>query len=235
MNRSLATLALSALFLAGVAVHADSVNISTSNRGVEVRMHNEKPLEGNGEIVTVRRELPAFRRIELESAENLVVRIAPSASTQLTGDRNLLDRIGTRVQGDTLIVKATGSYRTRSPILVEVAVPALDAVAIEGSANARIGGLDAERFKVEISGSGDVEASGRAKALEVELDGSGNAALRALATQRAEVEINGSGNVTVQVSERLQAEINGSGDIRYAGHPPEVKAAVNGSGKVRPL
>ena len=193
-------------------------------------------MDGNGEIVTVRRELPPYRRIDLQSAENLSVRIVAGApSTQLRGESNLLDRIATRVQGDTLIVEATGSYRTRNPIVVEATLPALDGVAIEGSSNARIDGLDAERFKVEISGSGDVEASGRAKALEVELDGSGNAALRALATQRAEVEINGSGNITVQVSERLKAEINGSGDIRYAGDPPQVKAEVNGSGKVKPL
>lgn len=235
MTPSLRPFVFAALVLAAGTACAEGTSISTSSRGVEVRLRNEKPLEGNGEIVTVRRELPAFRRVALESAENLVVRIAPAASTQLTGDQNLLDRIGTRVQGDTLIVKATGSYRARRPILVEITLPALDAVAIEGSANARIEGLEADRFEVEISGSGDVEASGRATAVQVELDGSGNASLRALAARRAEVEINGSGNVTVQVSEKLEAEINGSGDIRYAGDPPQVKAEVNGSGRVKRL
>lgn len=228
--------AVALVLLLAAGTVAEAGNLNPFDRSLEVHVRDGKPVDGNGEIVTVRRELPPYRRIDLQSAENLSVRIVAGApSTQLRGESNLLDRIATRVQGDTLIVEATGSYRTRNPIVVEATLPALDGVAIEGSSNARIDGLDAERFKVEISGSGDVEASGRAKALEVELDGSGNAALRALATQRAEVEINGSGNITVQVSERLKAEINGSGDIRYAGDPPQVKAEVNGSGKVKPL
>lgn len=229
-------LLLAALLSASAAAQAGGINIHTSlGGGVEVRIDNGKPRAGNGQTSTVSRSLPAYRRIELRSAENLRAVIAPAATLQLTGDSNLLELVGTRVQGDTLIIEALGSYRSRTPILVSVQLPVLDAVQVEGSADAVVSGLAAERFKVEISGSGNIEASGSAHELEVALDGSGNAALRALAAQRAVVEINGSGNVTVQARERLRAEINGSGDIRYGGAPAEVKAEVNGSGRIRPL
>lgn len=234
MKRSLALLPFLVSSLATAAVGVTSISTSHQRNGeTVVEVNHQPPRQSAGTTTTASREVGAFERIELRSAENLKVTVGPKASVKLTGDSNLLDLISTRTEGGTLIVEAIGSYRVRAPIQVEVEVPSLSALAVEGSSDARVTGLSGEKFSLAIDGSGNVEVSGSVNKLEVELSGSGDARLSNLSARSVRAELNGSGNISLDASESLTAELNGSGNIAYRRGLKQVKSSINGSGWLR--
>lgn len=81
-----------------------------------------------------------------------------------------------------------------------------------GSSSAQLNG-DVERAKLEINGSGKIDAPG----FEI---------------NRAQLDINGSGDATLYVNESLDVSINGSGEVYYYGEPA-LTQSVNGSGNIQ--
>lgn len=211
---------------------ASQVDIHRLAGELVVHVDHRPVLVGSGKPASVERAPPPFERIALRSAENVEVRVGGKTSVKVSGDDNLLELVETRVEGDTLVIESRGSYRTKTPLLVEVQLPSLRHFALDGSADARLSGIRGERLGVELNGSGDIEASGEVGELEVEVNGSGDADLGELRAKRVEAELNGSGDIDVAASEELRAEINGSGDIRYRGAPAKLRSEVNGSGDV---
>ena len=200
---------------------------------VLVRVNDLPVRAGSGKPASVVRDAgTAFDRIVLRSAENLDVRIGPEASITLHGDDNLLELIETRIDGGRLMIESRGSYRSKTPLRVEVQLPSLRAFALEGSADARIRGVTGKALEIELNGSGNITASGSVENLDVDLNGSGDASLGGLKAVRVEADLNGSGDITVAASEALEAELNGSGDIRYHGSPARLRMEVNGSGDI---
>lgn len=198
-----------------------------------VRIDGKPVLAGSGKAATVERQVGgSFDGIVLRSAENLEVQIGPQLQIKVTGDDNLLDLIETRLEGGRLVIDSHGSYRTRTPITVQVQLPSLKDFALEGSADARIRGLGGGRFRVELDGSGSIDASGKVDELVIDLNGSGDVRFAKLQAKDVEAELNGSGDIVVAVIDRLRAEVNGSGDIRYHGNPAKLHSEVNGSGDI---
>jgi hypothetical protein len=97
-----------------------------------------------------------------------------------------------------------------------------------------LGAVELGRLDVELGGSGDLRASGRADALVVVQRGSGDASLAGLQVRSAEVTTMGSGDAELFVTERLVARSERSGDIHYAGAPQDVDARAVGSGRIGP-
>jgi hypothetical protein len=148
----------------------------------------------------------------------------------VTTDDNVLAVIDTVVENDTLIVGGNQGYSTRLGVTVQITVPALTHVAVHGSGDVEVKGLDAQKFKAEIQGSGDIKVAGRADELEVEIQGSGDVKLDELAAKRASVEIQGSGDSTIKVSDELNVHVMGSGDVKYVGDPRVTKTGEEGEG-----
>ena len=200
---------------------------------VLVRVNDLPVRAGSGTPASVARAADKpFDRIVLRSAENLDITVGPKASITVQGDDNLLELIETRIEGGRLVVESRGSYRSRTPLRVAVQLPALRAFTLEGSADARIGGLNEKALEIELNGSGNIVASGSVETLDVDLNGSGNASLGELKAVTVEADLNGSGDITVAASGALEAELNGSGDIRYRGTPAKLRMEINGSGDI---
>ena len=159
------------------------------------------------------RPLPAFSRVELAGSNNLVVHVGGSRSVVVRADENLLDRVTTSVRAHTLVVgNRPGSFSTRSPMSVEISVPALDAIVL--------------------SGSGTITGRGRAARLGVTLSGSGTAQLTGLVAQDVRAVVSGSGTIFVTATARLDATVSGKGSILYRGNPAQVTKRVSGSGTI---
>jgi hypothetical protein len=126
----------------------------------------------------------------------------------------------------------SGSYSFDDQPRVDVSVPALDGLALEGSADASLEGLDQPSLELSIAGSGEIRAAGRVERVFVSIAGSGDVGLFELASQEAVVTISGSGEVEVRAERSLRATVSGSGDVVYRG-APAVTANVSGTGSVR--
>lgn len=180
------------------------------------------------------RDVPTFDRIELHGSIDAEIDVdAGEQSVVIRADADLQDRIRTEVRGRTLVIDMKGSFRNVGAMKALIRVAALEALDIDGSSDARIRGIDSPRFDIEIDGSGDVEAAGRAATCHFEIDGSGDISARDLGCGDAEVDISGSGDAEIHVTGSLSIDIAGSGDVDAWGSPSTRRVTTSGSGDFR--
>ncbi len=192
-------------------------------------------IQGNGIEASETRELEDFERITIEGAVDLVARVgAEERSVTVRGDSNIIQRVRTRVRGRTLELDLEhGSYSMKSNLVVEVSVPSLRSLSIEGASDARIEGLAGGAFEVEVEGAGDVILLGRVDQLEIVIEGAADVEARELVAQDAEVSIEGAGDVALRVERSIEVDIEGAGDVRYWGNPKVRGLSVQGAGDVQ--
>jgi hypothetical protein len=231
------------LFLVSLAALSMAACFSIDFDGAAVR--------GSGTSATDERALTTFDRIEIAGAFDVDVRVGGSPRAVVTGDDNLVPLVETEVRGRTLHVRSTRNLRPSAGLRVEVTAPALDALAVSGSAAVSASGVRSPAFRASVAGSGELVADGAFGELTCSVSGSGELVLRGSAetvdasvsgsgevdllstpARSVVVTVSGSGNAGVHATERLEARISGSGDVRYRG-TPAVESTVSGSGSIR--
>ena len=189
--------------------------------------------EGSGVAATQAREVAAFQSVDLAGSNNVVIRVGEKQSVVVKADDNLLDRVTTEVHsGELVIANTPGSFTTKSPMRVEIDVPALDAVTLSGSGNIVVTGVDAKRLVVHLPGSGTLTGDGAATHLDIAVGGSGMVQLTRLVASDVRADVSGSGSIFVTATKRLDASVSGSGAILYTGSPQDVSRNVTGSGAI---
>ncbi len=221
------------------------------NRGNRGNRGNDTTVHGSGTAATEARAVGPFATVSRSGSMTLEVTVGPAASVEVTADDNLLTLVRTEVQGDTLVVDSRGSISPRTPIVVRVTTPTLDALITNGSGDATLTGVSGDRLALTSSGSGSIDASvevarlsarlsgsgglrlrGRADDLGIDLSGSGTVHARDAACQAARIAITGSGSAELTVRDTLDAAITGSGSIDYWGAPGKVARTITGSGQL---
>jgi hypothetical protein len=189
--------------------------------------------EGSGVAATQARHVAAFHSVELAGANNVVIRVGEKQSVVVKADDNLLDRVTTEVHSGKLVIGNTpGSLTTKSPMSVEVAVPALNALMLTGSGNIVVDGVETESLKVALPGSGTLTGSGTARRLDVTVSGSGTVQFTQLVADDVRAVVSGSGSIFLTTTKSLDASVSGSGAILYTGNPQNVTKSVTGTGAI---
>ncbi len=192
-------------------------------------------LSGSGVAAEQTRAVPPFTSVELAGTNVVAIHVGAHQSVVVHADRNLLDRVTTRVRSGRLVIaNRPGSWTGKSRMSVEIRMPALTGLRLSGAGVIAVDGLNAPSLAVSIPGSGNISVSGSAHLLDVTVDGSGNAALGALTVREARAVLGGSGTITVRATSSLDASVSGSGAIFYAGHPRSLTSSVTGSGTILP-
>jgi hypothetical protein len=193
------------------------------------------------------------RAVELSGPIDLTLRYGAEPSLTVRGEQRLLANVETSQTGRVLHIGTRGIVlRHRQPIEVELTLPGLERVGIDGSGDTRINGFSGERIELELNGSGSVDFNGRFRHARAVVHGSGELTLDAGNGDSVEAELTGSGTITLAGAarnfkamsngsgtldaQRLRAEeVNvrqtGSGDASVTAHAT-VAAAVSGSGDI---
>lgn len=195
-------------------------------------------VKGSGHAVIDTRTVAPFRRIAAHDVIDVDVRVGEPQSVVVRADDNFVSWVETSVSGDVLTVRWTppqqkGSSMTIAP-RVEVVVPALDALKLDGVGDVSLQGLAGGDLAIEDGGTGSVHAKGRVDRLQLYVAGVGDAHLEDLEARSADVSVTGSGDVHLDVRESLRASVTGMGDVRYKGRPKDVSKSVAGPGSVEP-
>jgi hypothetical protein len=180
------------------------------------------------------REVSGFSEVELKGVGNLSIQQTGSESLIVEAQEDVLPKIRTEVYNDRLIIgpEPNTSINTTEPINYRLSVKDLDALKVSGSGNVEAEDISTEELAVTISGTADVEMSGRADSQDVEISGSGDYGAEDLESKEVKIDVGGSGSALINVSEELDAEVSGSGSVEYIGDPT-VKQDVSGAGEVR--
>jgi hypothetical protein len=184
-----------------------------------------------GPTTTQSRDVGAFTRVKAEDEVDVDLRVGEPRHLRVRAGEKVIDDIRTEVRDGTLYVSYDGPSIREGRLLVQVAAPAVDAIAITGASDVRVDGLATDALDVRVSGAGDIAARGRVGRLALDISGAGDADLAELAAKEARVELTGAGDADVHASERLDAEVSGAGDLAYRGDP-RLNERVSGSGEI---
>lgn len=188
-------------------------------------------VQGSGTAKTEVRTVPAFNAVDISGPFDADIATGAEPRVEITGDDNIVPLITSDVRGDRLEIGTRKNVRASVRLMARITAPRLIAVALTGSGDIVVHGVQADHLAVQLTGAGTIRIDGTARELEVELTGSGNVTLDALAAERVHVTLSGSGDVAVAAAKALDVSITGSGDVAYHGEP-ELKQQVTGSGRL---
>jgi Putative auto-transporter adhesin, head GIN domain len=190
---------------------------------------------GSGHIMTERRTVSGLSAVSLGGSGHVVIEQTGMESLTVTADDNLLPYIKTDVTGQTLELGFKDPMINVEPtedIVYTLTVKTLEGLNISGSGKADVKGLDPDRLRIHISGSGTALVRGTANDLDISISGSGAYRGDEMKSRRATVDVSGSGAAVIAASDTLTANVSGSGSIEYIGDP-QVTERVSGSGAVQ--
>jgi hypothetical protein len=214
-------------------------------------------MTGSGNVVTETRDVESYERVAFTSEGRVLYGAAANGTIEIEADDNLLEVIETSVSGDTLTIGTRSGvdiepstepvFRLACPQLsgadlqgagtIDLAACTADgSVELDMSGTGRIVAtqLDSDEVRVSVSGTGDIEAGGRADDVGVELSGLGEFQGEGLESRHVEVDLSGVGTVTVWATDTLDVDISGDGVVQYRGSP-QVSQTITGVGTVDSL
>jgi hypothetical protein len=201
------------------------------------------------------RALPPFRRVEVRGAVRVVLRPGGS-SARVTGAPLLRERVLTRVVDGTLTVTVDEDAPAAHASLVEVAVPALEAIEASLGSVLVLEGLSAEGLSLRARGGSQVHATGlqlgRLQVVassgsrvrlsgegvdELHLHASSGSALLAqeLPVRRLCVRASGGARIEAQAEVSLAGQLSDASQLVVLGHPPERVLATATSATIQYL
>jgi Putative auto-transporter adhesin, head GIN domain len=197
---------------------------------------DDRERRSRGPAVSETREVSDFESISVRGSARLIVRVGATPSLSVEGPESAVKRLTTEVDGDTLYIRSSRKEwvfgQGESRLTVNVTVPKLTELRLEGSNDVRLSGYDGGSSRIEIEGAANLEAVGRLDELTIHMAGAGRANLRDLVAGDAKVTVDGVGSVHVNSTESLDATMNGVGAILYSGTPREVSTSMNGVGTI---
>ncbi len=173
-------------------------------------------------------DMSGFDSITIAGVYELDVRVGSDFSVALSGPAYEMDRVEVSVKDGALVLdqrkrsKGGKNRNHRDGVEAVITLPSLTGLNVSGVVDGKIAGVDADQFKVKISGVGDVSIGGECGALEANLSGVGELNAKELVCRSADVSVSGVGSATVFASEEADARVSGMGEIDIYGSPENV-------------
>lgn len=176
-------------------------------------------------------------RLDIDVSADVTYVQGDAATVEITGPRDQVEGLRLRAgrltfnDDDNTSVVMFG-WRNHDRLRITVTAPSVRNFNLSSSGDLSIRDYDQPDLMIRITGSGDVDASGRTDSVELDIHGSGDADLSSLETRDADVEISGSGEAAVGPTGAARITISGSGDVDLTRRPASLIQNVSGSGDV---
>lgn len=186
------------------------------------------------------------RNLEWTGGDSLTVEIpgevtyvqGDTPSVVVTGRKSMVDRV-TLADGrlswaddDDGAERVVFGWSNGDRLRVVIIAPSVTSFALQSSADLSIRDYDQPTFRLDVSGSGDVDASGQTETATIEVNGSGDSDLASLGMTDASIETSGSGDVRVGPTGSARVDISGSGDVDLTSRPANLQQTITGSGDI---
>lgn len=190
-------------------------------------------VEGNYDLETETRDLPAFERVFNEGNFEVYVIQDGLSEVEIEAESNLIPLIRTRIEGSALVVDTKDNLRNNLPMKVYVHTEDVREIRLSGSGLLNAENIDADDLDVDLSGSGNMFFSGNGDDVNCQLSGSGTIEL-GIDCDHLEANISGSGDVeTWGTANDADLKISGSGSFRaYELLLQECHVKISGSGSM---
>ncbi len=142
---------------------------------------------------------------------------ASQAELLVGGDSKLVNRVITKVDGNTVYISTRGIFITTGkhyPVRIELSLPQFDKVQLQGSADGSLRGLKQNKLELNLQGSGNVSLDGSINILQLRQSGSGDITMNLAPMEQLDLALRGSGDVSGRGQVRsLQLSNQGAGNV----------------------
>jgi len=202
----------------------------------------QKNTNGEKEIKTEDRKVAAYESVEVSGAYHLVLTEGEGGALKVKGQKEVLP------------VSIDNKYKLKTSLTVYVPInTSLKKIVTKGAVDVSTQGklkvdelqlkiegsgdldatVEATALDVQVAGAGDVDITGTAERLNAVVKGAGDIDLKNLIAKKAILRIAGAGNISAHVTEEVDASIAGAGGITVKGNPPVFKKSVKGIGRIK--
>lgn len=188
-------------------------------------------IKGSGIKHTIKKRLKSFTVMTVEGSFDVIYQHG-SPSTTITGDDNIIEHVVSSVTNSTLTLSIDKSYSSQQPIVINVFSQNIRLMTLEGAGTVKLDDIKTDQLAIRLLGTGDVEATGKARALNLTIKGVGDVLARHLEADAVNVNLDGTGDIEVTAHANLQANITGVGNIIYFGSPQEISRQISGVGDI---
>ena len=195
---------------------------------------------------TQTREVTGFTFIHLEIAATVYVTQENHFSVQVAASPDLLEKINTDVEDNTLEITAEKNNSWKNidlrkgmeDVIIYISMPKPNGLDVYGSGMIKAqNNFLTDYLNMEVHGSGDIVMKDfKTQKADVNVEGSGEIHLQNAIAQGLVEEVHGSGRIISAslMSSMISLSVNGSGDMKTEHIQSEkLEAAVHGSGNIR--
>ena len=199
-------------------------------------------------------EIGEFNKIDIGGVFEVYITQSDQHALNIEANAKSLEKITAKVKDNTLFLgmKKMGLKNIKTPV-VHIKAKNIEGINAHGAVELETENtIEAENFKLEVSGAADGEIKIKAKNLETLLAGaadldmegevenhtievSGAASLDAtkLKTKKTDIEVSGAANAEIHASEEVNGNISGMGNIEIKGNPKVKNITTSGLGEVK--
>jgi hypothetical protein len=206
-----------------------AVNTSFGTFGFNFSFGNK--IAGSGVSKTESRDVNDFQKVDVSGALNVEVIANQDFSVTVEADDNLLDKVITEVDGDTLKVYSKGWLSPKTKINVKISMPNLDVIEISGASNVTATDIINEDLSIDLSGASKLKIDGKSTNATFDVSGASKFDGENLQIENANIDNSGASSVLVSVTKTLTADASGASKVTYIGDP-SVEKSVSGAAKV---
>ncbi len=188
--------------------------------------------------VSENRDLDAFTRVEVDGLMDVRILVGKEQSFTITANKEkYIKDTETKVRGGTLRVDMDVddgffSFFKEVKVRIDITVPSLEGLEMNGLGDVVIENVDAEDFEVVLDGMGSVDIDGRCKNARMVIDGMGNLNARDFKCDRIRLTLDGMGDAEVYASDYIYVNLDGFGDVDVYGGPKDRELVEDGMGDV---
>lgn len=149
----------------------------------------------------------------------------------VTGDPQVLAHL--RVRDGNIEMDCRG-WRNRQRTL-QITLPGREfrKFSLAGVGSMTLDQLDQHMLKVEIAGTGTVEANGKVDDIKIEIGGLGHADFGKVASRTAKVELAGVAKADIAPTDLANIEIAGPSEVTLHSNPARLETEIAGPGRIR--
>ena len=178
--------------------------------------------------VTQTLDLAGFDRIDIAGVFEVDVKVGGDFAVTVSGAPEEMERLEASVENGELVLDRKDHDRNVRRwrdfgLTAEITLPSLSAIDIAGVADGDVTGVDAEDFRVDLSGVGDLTISGSCGRLKASVSGVGDLNAKALECRDVDIDVSGIGDASVFASQSVDASVSGIGSIDIYGSPEQVE------------
>jgi len=165
---------------------------------------------GSGHAKTETRTVGTYSRVMVSAAIQATFKEGPLSPLTVTADDNLLAKVNTRVEGDTLIVSLDGITSTKTTITISGSAPKIETAHATGATGIELTLNSKHSLELEASGASEITLSGPVGDTKVEASGASHVTLPEGTMQHLIAHVTGASQLTAPVHTD-EASITASG------------------------